>query len=622
MARPRKPGNPVPNYFGDPLSVVTERFHSHITDFVTELKQHRGSVDIVDWISRNRWIKNKPWSWDNPGGKIDAGERDDPSPKRVLRKYLFDYLRDDSQEKGIIKPRQAEISETSINEAAFYICTRPGTAVSHIFPTDGMADGFSEEKIMPALTDSPPIQKVLMRSKIRRYLVHGGGIYTVTGAMKKAAGRSGSRDILFFDEIDFMPESIIPVFRDLISHSELKLTRYLSTPTVPGVGIDGIIQKGSMNEWVVVCPKCKREQIMKWPDNLMNMFEARAHELNDPSYEAKLNKVYIGCVYCGTPIDRNSVHYEENSQWIAQKPNMIGTRSTYYLTSFMLPWKTGKELARNYHLLQNYVWQFYNDVIGIAYIKGSNRLSDADIRPCQRPWSMPMMRTSQMTSVSVGVDWGETESWCVVSAGGYDSDPGKRCIVYAERIIAERLVANGISPTMPAAHAERVYQIAVKFGAQIIVNDANGIGVDKHKHLLAKMPGRVWGAFFDTADMGRQMTHDTRMIMPQWAESQSRVTFSKLILVKEIQNEYRSMQVALPSESPDTAEDIGFFIQHAKNLGIQPRWSMESEREYEIVTKFGDDHFFDAGMYSYIGYHKLRGTYTSGKNFVSFGGGK
>lgn len=607
----------VPDYFRDPLAVSSRRSYGKALEFISELEQHKRASDIVDWIARNRWIKNSPWSWENPGGKIDAGEKDDPHPKHVLRDYLFAYLRDDSQEKVAIKPRQAEMSETAINEAAFYACTK-GSQISHIFPTDGAADGFSEEKIMPALKDSPGISSMLLRAKIRRYMFHGGGIYSVMGALGRAAGRSPSRDILFFDEYDYMPESIVQAFRDLTSHSQLQLIRYLSTPTVPGVGIDGVAQKGSGNEWVVTCPKCRQDQILKWPDNICNMFEAASHEINDVTYEGKLNKIYIGCAHCGHPFDRNSPEYAKNSRWVAQRPHRQGIFSSYYFTGLMLPWKTGKELARKYHLLQHYIWQFQNDVIGTAYLKGSNRLSEADIRPCHSGWHMTFQRTMTMGTMSLGVDWGETESWVVVSCDGYDPIPARRAIIYLERITKEELIRNGIDPAMPAAHAERVYQIAIKYGVNIIVDDANGIGVDKHKHLMRKLPGRVWGAFFDTTDADKP--HDSKLIIPRWEEGRKTVTFSKIIVLKEVQQEFRTQQIAIPADTAEHHETIELFVKSCQNLGIQPRWDMTSEREYEIVSKFGPDHFLDALFYSYIGFHKLKGTYTHGANFVSYGG--
>lgn len=563
--------------------------------------------NILEWISNFRFIGGRQWSFDSSEPKIELGAYDIVS-KVLRRPYLYKYLQDQSPEKSIIKPRQAELSENSINEILFYCLTRPFTRASHVFPTDGIADGFSIEKINPAIVDSPGIASLTSKFATRRYAFKNGSLYTTVGALKKAGGRAGSRDIVVFDEYDFMPESIMGVYEELMSHSGLRLVRKLSTPTVPLVGIDKAVKQGSMNEWIFNCAKCGEEQFFSFPDNLINFFEADGTEQTRSDYESKLNKVYIGCKKCSSYIDRNSDSYINSAKWIAAKPELEGIRSSYSITAPMLAWKTGKEITRKYHRLSNYTWQFMNEVFGVAYIKGNNRLIKSEILECQRSWNLIRRHIPKMTSKSLGIDWGQTQSWVVLRARGFDPvNPEMSCIAYVEEINRETLINHGINPDNTVlAHVERVCQLVQLFDVQIIVNDANGIGIDRNKELLRRFPNRTWGAFFDTGETTRQM-RSSKLIQPLWNSTGRRVTFSKLSKVKEIQNEFRRMAIGIPQYAGDDVEILRKFIDHHMNLGIQPRFNMEAEREYEIVTKFSDDHLFDANMYSSLGFEKLVG---------------
>lgn len=572
-------------------------------------KHNEESTEITTWIERNRWIAGMPWSFSSPGPKMEWGEHDVRS-EVLHRPYLKQYLQDRTESKSAIKPRQSEFSENAINENLFMALTNPSFGVAHVFPTDRVGKAFSYEKINPAIYDSPNIHKMLSKGAIERFLFKNSSIYSIAGALGRAAGRAGSRDLITYDEFDFMPESVIGVFEQMLSHSKFRMQRFVSTPTVPGVGIDRKVLEGCGYHWHITCPKCKKEQRFTFPDNLINFWEASMSEVGTDKYFKKLSKVYIGCKHCKTYIDRNSQHYLNTSLWVPDRKAMLGRHSSYYVNVFMIAWKTGVEIARRFHLLQNYVWQFYNEVIGVAYIKGSSRLTEQDVIQSRRNWFMRKHRTGELGRVAIGVDWGEKSSWAVVVSDRIDPvKPEMPCVVYAEEINDEALAAAGINKDSAGiAHVIRVLQLADIFDAMIVVNDANGIGIDRNKELLKKIPVKTWGAFFDTMDHQKQMKN-TKLTVAKWEEKSHRVTFSKLLAVKELQTEIRHGGFGLPDLSADDAEIQMTLEDHLRGLGIQPRWNLEQEREYEVVVKFGEDHLFDATMYARLGFEKLTGLY-------------
>ena len=88
-----------------------------------------------------------------------------------------------------MKNRQSEFSENHINQALFLAMTRPHTRVVHVFPTDELGYAMSNEKIMPAIINSPNIRNQLLgQGAVQRYMFKNGSLYSITGAMKKGGG--------------------------------------------------------------------------------------------------------------------------------------------------------------------------------------------------------------------------------------------------------------------------------------------------------------------------------------------------------------------------------------------------------------------------------------------------
>lgn len=584
-------------------------FREFVQDLSLYAQQSRAwkmrAQDIPSWVIANRMIYGAPWSYEAAGPKIEWGQYD-VRTEVLPRPYLLQFIRDMSERKSVIKPRQTELTENHINEALYYAITRPHTRISHVFPTDEMGDAISNEKIIPAITESPRIKEYLSAIAVRRIAFSNGSMYAVTGALKRAGGRAASRDVLIFDEVDSMPESVFGVYEELMSHSALRLVRKLSTPTVPGVGIDRIVSQGCEYEWQVLCTSCKREQTFIFPDNIINFFDTAQYDPEDPRYLKRLAKTYIGCRYCKAYIDRTSRHYLNTSRWVARKPELAQSHASYRCVIAMIPWKTGMEITRRYHELQNYTWQFYNEVWGTAYLKAEQRLTEMELRACEASWGVMQSRMPTMRKVSIGVDWGEKQSWVVVVATGVEmAQPQKKCVVYVEDINETTLRQHGFSGET-TDHVKRVRQLIDIFEADICVNDANGLGVDRNALLVRWFPKRAWGCFFDTAEEGRQI-RKSKLQIPLWTARQYRVTVSKLNAWKDIQNSFRRGAILIPryDSAPET---MSKFIRHCMAVGIQPRWSSQYEREFEIAVRLSpDDHFAMALIYAMVGSDKLDG---------------
>jgi hypothetical protein len=566
------------------------------------------------WIEDNRWINGRKWSWEASGPRIDYGKHD-ARHDRLPRPYLKKPVGDDSQEKAVEKCRQAEMTTAGVNEQLYLVCNRPHTNTLHVFPTATMGREVSRAKIAPAISGSPRVKDRITSMAVFAYTFDIGSIYSVTGARGVAGGRALSQDLVLYDEWDQIPSAIEGVFDQQMSHSALQLKRKISTPTTPGVGIDAEIKRSSDCRWLWRCASCGEEQEFSWPENCINHFDLGHIRQDSTEHRQRLDEVFWGCRKCGSYVDRCAGPYTDDARWVASDPTLEGLISGYTITAAMIPWKTAREVLRWEHKLRDFPVTFRNEVWGGAARSDEGRLTEEEVRACCRRWRSLSGRTAALDRVAVGIDQGLRESWAVVSARGQDGDRSLRCIVAAYRIDADFLRRNGINPDDHDAHARAEHAICERFGASIVVCDANGIGADRFVYLLNKMPqvNRVWGAFFDTKEKEKQLRpqsamQQSKLLVPLWNAGRKHVTFSKVNALRQLQGEYRRRRTGLFAEAGEDAEIVRVFIAHHTAQAVQKRYDFETGREYDVAVKMApDDHLLEADYYSMIGDEKLGG---------------
>jgi hypothetical protein len=561
-----------------------------------------GTSDVQKWIEEHRMIYGKKFSYEDAGVLMELGDKDKKLDK-APRPYLTQYVADKTKDKSTIKCRQSEFTENEVNENIWLSATIPHFNVRHIFPTSGLALQISKEKIHPAIMNSPKLKPLIQRPvNITSKHFINESFYTVDGSWTDHGGRGPSSDKITFDEYETQNPQIEEIYSESLSHSQWQIKTRISTPMFPNSGIDEMYNKGCMYEWVITCPKCKKRQAMEFPDNLMNFFDVSNESTTSEKYIRKLNKIYIGCKFCGAYLDKVSRHYINTSFWEARRPHLKKTRASYRVTYMMLPWKTGKEITMKYHSFK-FVHQFWNEIMGYAFVDPTAQLTrDLFERCIDTSFRNSFRKVVMARNVSVGVDWGGT-SWCVVRANGFPPRKKLSRVIYVERIDEESLKRNGYSGAA-TDHQKRVAEIFAYFGGKILINDANGIGVDKNSYLIKKFPTRAWGCFYDTDEIQKQKKR-TKLIEPRFSQGNRTVTVSRVSTFKMMLQEYEEEKVRIPQLNPAVNE----FIDHHVNIAVQIMADEKTGQLYEVVGKTGEDHYAHADNYSKIGFDFLVNTY-------------
>ena len=577
-----------------------------IDNFVTFSK---GTGDMKTYVEENRIIYGRPFSYEDGRVAMMLGDEDRKRLKlnkeeqliKAPRVYLNQYQNDKAKDKSSIKCRQSEFTENEINTNIYLSVSRPYTNIRHIFPTAGMAQKISKEKISPAIEKSPNIVMHLKKPfNLLSKNFENGSFYTIDSSWTDYQGRGPSSDKLTFDEYESQNPQIEDIFSESTSHSSLGLKVRISTPKFPNSGIDLMFNKGCGYIWHTTCPKCKREQTLDFPDNLINFFDIGGGvDVTSKGYIKKLNKVYIGCKFCGAYIDRTEGFYLTNSRWISERFHLIYDRSSYRTTYMMLPWKTGKEILYKYHTFR-FVHQFWNEIMGFAFLDKDAQVTREVFERCQDKGFVNLyQKLGQARNVSIGIDWGMI-SWVTVIANGILPDKKQPRVIYAEKIDENSLKKHGYTAALQTDHVKRVDDIIKFFSAKIVINDANGIGIDRNSYLVKKYPTRAYGAFYDT-DERKKQKKKKNLIKPQWNEGQKTVTVSRVGSFKDMLHAYEEMKILIPRLDPTIEE----FVQHHANLVIEKYEDEQTGAIYEVIGKTGADHMAHSTNYALIGFEKL-----------------
>lgn len=580
---------------------VGERLFSAFSDLEEIPDSFEGTLDVMAWTEKNRLLSGKPFRYDDAGVSMMRGEKDGPLTT-APRPYLNKVLKDTVQDKSIIKCRQSEFTESEISDNIYLSCTRPNTMVRHIFPIASVANQVAKERIHPSIMNSPSVRVRLLKPiSLSSHGFSNGSFYTVASSYSETGGRGPTSDKITFDEYESQNEKIEEIFGESTSHSTLARRTRISTPMFPGGGIDARFSDATGHEWWLVCPRCHKRQQMTFPDSIIGFFEKTALREDEGSYQKRLDKVYIGCKFCKEYIDRTSPFYLKHSGWYARRPSLEGLRHSYRVTYFMLPWKTGKEILYKYHGYR-YVHQFWNEVVGYAYVGEDANIPRASVEACSDPsLANSFMKVATVKNTAIGIDWGPTVSWVVVMGDGVPGNPDTPSVIYMERIDKESLQQHGFSGA-DTDHVGRAGQIIDRFSAGIVVNDANGIGNDRNSILIRRYKMRAYGLFYDTDEKQKQKKR-TKVIEPMWILNQNKVTVSRTGTLKLILKSFREKDISFPRLDPLTT----VFVDHICALAVERIEDPTTGAEYEVVGKIGPDHFAHAYNYARIGYDRMTG---------------
>ena len=215
-----------------------EIFKNHLQRLKVGASQATAVAEISRWISDNTASHGKPYSYTD-------------------HEYQKKVLDSEAREVNTRKCSQIGLTEVSVRKSLAMCGMIKNFTVIYTLPTAGFAATVSKTRVAPVIQDSPYLRALLTETdnmEVKQF--SNGSFLYLKGAASSNAPISIPCDLLVHDELDFSDPLVISQYQSRLTHSRYKMKFRLSTPTIPGKGIDYEFQRSKRHFNFVKCCHC------------------------------------------------------------------------------------------------------------------------------------------------------------------------------------------------------------------------------------------------------------------------------------------------------------------------------------------------------------------------------
>ena len=344
------------------LDAGFQDFFSRIADRVNS-----GAIlaDLPQWISRNTYLKGRPWSFKD-------------------HEYQIAIARDTSPRKVVKKCSQVGLTELQIRLALAYLRVSNGRSLMYVLPYTKMAMKITQSRIDVVIDSSPSLKNsVGVGANSSTYKRIGNSNLYIGGADKPTEAISSPIDRIIIDERDFCRERVLGIYSSRMRHTEEGegMRDEFSTPTISNYGVTMGYERSDQKRYMCRCIHCGTEQA---PDFVKQIVipgfnkEFKDLEKEDFVYHRyEFDKSYIRCEKCGKELD-SSLAVAKQRRWVAKYPGR--DVSGYAVKPFDLYKynRTPRVIMQfpEYPMLQD----FYNFVLGEELDTNDNKINDQFVK--------------------------------------------------------------------------------------------------------------------------------------------------------------------------------------------------------------------------------------------------
>lgn len=315
------------------------------------------------------------------------------------------------------KAAQMGYTEWALN-TAFYNIDVKGVDVLYVLPAKTPdASDFSAARFDPALEMSPHLSGLFSDVKNIGHKRAGTANLYIRGSKSRAGLKSVPVGIIILDEVNEMPEENISLALERTSGQREHQDLLLSTPTLPGAGINKYFRDSTQEKFHFKCPGCSKWTELTFPECL----EITAEDIADP----KIKDSFLKCRECGVKLPHETkVKWLSNGKWIPthSQRSIRGFHVSQLYSCLISPAKLAIAYLRSLRD-QTDEQEFYNSKLGKEHTVSGAQLNDENINNAIRNYRNG--REAGRGLLTMGVDVGRwlhywIDSWTLGQVIGVD----------------------------------------------------------------------------------------------------------------------------------------------------------------------------------------------------------
>jgi hypothetical protein len=374
---------------------LTEREKEEVQRYIEEQTGQKVGPSFLEWTLEYRHIRDKA-----AGEVKQFSLRDYPWLEHVYN--LIGDLQSDSR---VVIKKAAQIGATELAlNYAFYTLDGRGN-VFYALPPGPTQGNFAHARVDPAIGASPHIlemagnvDNVGLKTFSKGLNLYIRGTSVPKGDPSRAAQLSEApADVAIIDEFDRVPPAAVPLIRDRLGDSRLRIEIDLSTPTYPDIGIDAEYIGTTMHEPKIQCQECDAWSWLDWT-------LVRGPVEDDPHAR-------IVCPLCHKAIDREGMWSQGRCKWVARHPKraVVGV----WIPKLVSERADLDEMWENSQAKRDIDRQaFWNGDMGLPYEPKGSRLTREIIAACASPIEVYPTFPQRARWCAMGVDVGlELHVW-------------------------------------------------------------------------------------------------------------------------------------------------------------------------------------------------------------------
>jgi hypothetical protein len=400
-------------------------------------------------------------------------------------------------------------------------------------------------------------------------------LYSAWGEAVSLLGQAN--DLVVVDEAQDMPGVWYPKVYEILKLSEHKWMLVCGTARDSGDEFDRLWKLSTMNEWFVTCKHCGKEQILKFPDNIMGPDGNR----------------YKGCVSCRKVLDVRKGLWKHTCPNI-KKALFVG----FHTNQIMHPMITANDIWISWMSYES-ERAFYNEVMGISFSGGYRPVSIEDVLKCTKS-NMRYKFTDEGKE----------------NVGGMDCGKGHHITIMDDnrRILHQEVVDTRLFTTSQQV-IDHIAKIIRRYNVKTFVVDF-GYGQNETKDLQSIFGPRVRGCRYGSQNFDKIVEYrerdDDGFEIYRYNVNRTRVM--DIVITNFAKHKYSIPYEFDPNKKLNSRQQAEKTFHHYTNLTSDVAKRFEGKeytkpRGTEAAIKYGrsgPDHFFHTLVYCEIALRKER----------------